>query len=142
KNLGESGEAGAVTTNEKVIADKVRMLRDHGQVQKYNHEIEGYNGRLDAIQAGILRAKLKRLPEWNLKRRINARRYDELFRSQIATINLPYESPRSKAVYHLYVIRVKNRDQLQVRLAQANVTTQIHYPTPLHLQRAYAPLVS
>ncbi|PYT29157.1 MAG: erythromycin biosynthesis sensory transduction protein eryC1 [Acidobacteria bacterium] len=140
KNLGACGEAGAVTTNDKVIADKVRMLRDHGQVQKYSHEIEGYNGRLDAIQAGILRAKLKHLPEWNQKRRANARRYDELFRSQIATINLPYESPRNRAVYHLYVIRVKNRDQLQVRLAQANVTTQIHYPTPLHLQRAYAAL--
>src|SRR5207244_12010295 len=88
KNLGACGEACAVTTKDKVIADKVRMLRDHGQVQKYRHEIEGYNGRLDAIQAGILRAKLKRLPEWNLKRRTNARQYDELFRSQIATINL------------------------------------------------------
>jgi dTDP-4-amino-4,6-dideoxygalactose transaminase len=140
KNLGACGEAGAVTTNDKRVADKVRMLRDHGQLQKYSHEIEGYNGRLDALQAGLLQVKLKHLPEWNQKRRAVARLYDELFRSRVASITPPYESPRTKAVYHVYVIRVKNRDQLQMRLAQANVTTQIHYPTPLHLQRAYATL--
>ena len=138
KNLGACGEAGAVTTNDPKLAGKVRMLRDHGQAQKYSHEIEGYNGRLDAIQAGILRAKLKHLVEWNQKRRTCARRYGELFRSKIDKIILPHESPLNKAVYHLYVIRVKNRDQLHSRLAQANITTQIHYPTPLHLQRAYA----
>ena len=138
KNLGACGEAGAVTTNDPKLAGKVRMLRDHGQAQKYSHEIEGYNGRLDAIQAGILRAKLKHLAEWNQKRRTCARRYGELFRSKIDKIILPHESPLNKAVYHLYVIRVKNRDQLHSRLAQANITTQIHYPTPLHLQRAYA----
>src|SRR6266478_5848007 len=140
KNLGACGEAGAVTTNDKVIADKVRMLRDHGQVQKYSHEIEGYNGRLDAIQAGILRAKLKHLAEWNQKRRRRARRYGELLESQYDRIILPYESPLNKAVYHLYVIRVRNRDQVQARLAQANIATQIHYPTALHLQAAYATL--
>jgi dTDP-4-amino-4,6-dideoxygalactose transaminase len=138
KNLGACGEAGAVTTNDPKLAGKVRMLRDHGQAQKYSHEIEGYNGRLDAIQAGILRAKLKHLAEWNQKRRTCARRYGELFRPQIDKIILPHESPLNKAVYHLYVIRVKNRDQLQAHLAQANIATQIHYPTPLHLQRAYA----
>jgi dTDP-4-amino-4,6-dideoxygalactose transaminase len=140
KNLGACGEAGAVTTNDSTLAGKVRMLRDHGQVQKYRYEVEGYNGRLDAIQAGILQAKLKHLSEWNQKRRTNARRYCELFRSHIDRIILPYESPRTKAVYHLYVIRVKNRDQLHAHLAQANITTQVHYPTPLHLQRAYATL--
>jgi len=138
KNLGACGEAGAVTTNDLKLAGKVRMLRDHGQAQKYSHEIEGYNGRLDAIQAGILRTKLKHLAEWNEKRRICARRYGELFRSQIDKIILPHESALNKAVYHLYVIRVKNRDQLLAHLAQANIATQIHYPTPLHLQRAYA----
>jgi dTDP-4-amino-4,6-dideoxygalactose transaminase len=138
KNLGACGEAGAVTTNDAKLAGKVRMLRDHGQAQKYSHEIEGYNGRLDAIQAGILRAKLKHLAEWNQKRRRCARRYGELFRPQNDKIILPHESPRNKAVYHLYVIRVKNRDQLQSHLAEANIATQIHYPTPLHLQRAYA----
>jgi dTDP-4-amino-4,6-dideoxygalactose transaminase len=137
KNLGACGEAGAVATNDLALAAKVRMLRDHGQLQKYRHEMEGYNGRLDAIQAGVLQVKLKHLPRWNQRRRAIARRYDQLFRSQIDGIVLPYESPRSKAVYHLYVIRVKNRDQLQTRLAQANIATQAHYPTPLHLQKAY-----
>jgi dTDP-4-amino-4,6-dideoxygalactose transaminase len=140
KNLGACGEAGAVTTNDAALAAKIRMLRDHGQVQKYHHDIEGYNGRLDAIQAGILRAKLKRLPEWNQQRCAHARVYNQLFRSQIEAIVLPYESPRSKPVYHLYVIRVKNRDRLQACLAEANIATQIHYPTPLHLQKAYASL--
>ena len=104
------------------------------------YEIEGYNGRLDALQAGILRAKLPRLPKWNQKRRAIARRYNELFRSQTDTIVLPCISPGSKSVYHLYVIRVKNRDQLRESLEQANIATQIHYPTPLHLQRAYSNL--
>jgi dTDP-4-amino-4,6-dideoxygalactose transaminase len=140
KNLGACGEAGAVTTNEPELARRVRMLRDHGQVQKYSHEVEGYNGRLDAIQAGILRAKLKHLAEWNLKRRGHARRYSELLESQCDGIILPHESPLSKAVYHLYVIRVKNRNQVQAHLAQAKIATQIHYPKPLHLQPAYATL--
>src|SRR5256712_9827452 len=140
KNLGACGEAGAVTTSDPMLAQKIRMLRDHGQLQKYSHEIEGYNGRLDAIQAGILQAKLKHLPRWNQKRSTNAHRYNELFRSQTDRIILPYEPSRTKAVYHLYVIRVKNRDQLQTHLAQANIMTQVHYPTPLHLQKAYASL--
>jgi dTDP-4-amino-4,6-dideoxygalactose transaminase len=140
KNLGACGEAGAVTTSDPMLAQKIRMLRDHGQLQKYSHEIEGYNGRLDAIQAGILQAKLKHLPRWNQKRRTNAHRYNELFRSQTDRIILPYEPPRTKAVYHLYVIRVRDRDQLQAHLAQANITTQVHYPTPLHLQKVCATL--
>ena len=140
KNLGACGEAGAVTTSDSALAGKIRMLRDHGQLQKYRHEIEGYNGRLDAIQAGILRAKLKHLAEWNQKRRRHARRYGELLESQYDRIILPYESPLSKAVYHLYVIRVKNRGRLQAHLAKTNITTQIHYPIPLHLQAAYATL--
>ena len=138
KNLGACGEAGAVITNDPKLAARVRMLRDHGQSQKYRHDIEGYNGRLDAIQAGILRAKLKRLAEWNQERRVRARRYGELLCSLRDRITLPYESPLNRAVYHLYVIRLKNRDQVQARFAKVNIATQIHYPIPLHLQRAYA----
>jgi len=140
KNLGACGEAGAVTTNDPELARKVRMLRDHGRAQKYSHEIEGYNGRLDAIQAGILTAKLQRLAEWNQKRRSIARRYGELLRSQVERMILPYESSLQRAVFHLYVVRVKNRDRLQAHLARANITTQVHYPVPLHLQAAYATL--
>jgi dTDP-4-amino-4,6-dideoxygalactose transaminase len=140
KNLGACGEAGAVTTKDPILAGKIRMLRDHGQKQKYHHEIEGYNGRLDSLQAGILHAKLKHLAQWNEKRRANARLYDELFRSETGGVILPYESPRTKSVYHLYVIRLKNRNHVQGRLARANISTQIHYPIPLHLQKAYASL--
>jgi dTDP-4-amino-4,6-dideoxygalactose transaminase len=137
KNLGACGEGGAVTTNDDEIARQVRMLRDHGQAQKYYHELEGYNGRLDAIQAGILRMKLRHLTEWNEKRRECARRYEELLGSADAEIGLPYEPLWAKAVYHLFVIRVGNRDQLQKHLAQEGIGTGIHYPIPLHLQNAY-----
>ena len=140
KNLGACGEAGAVTTNDPVIAKKIRMLRDHGQSQKYCHEIEGYNGRLDAIQAGIVQTKLKFLPDWNRKRRANAHRYDELLGSHAGLITTPYEPSRAKSVYHLYVVRVRYRDQLRRHLADAEIATQIHYPTPLHLQKPYASL--
>ena len=140
KNLGACGEAGAVTTNNQRLADRIRRLRDHGQSQKYSHEVEGYNGRLDALQAGILRAKLKILPQWNQKRGAVASRYEELFSAYTDAVILPFSSPQSSSVYHLYVIRVKDRDQLQARLEQANIATQVHYPVPLHLQRAYASL--
>src|SRR2546425_11262358 len=102
KNLGACGEAGAVTTNDAELAQKVRTLRDHGQAQKYRHDVEGYNGRLDAIQAGILRTKLKHLREWNEKRREVARRYGELFASLRLAIGVPHEPTWAKAVYHLY----------------------------------------
>src|SRR5690242_1224638 len=139
KNLGAFGEAGAVTTNDPLLANRVRMLRDHGQREKYYHEIEGYNARLDAVQAAVLFTKLRYLAEWNEKRRRIARRYDEMLRS-VPTVIRPHESPRNKAVYHLYVIRTKNRDELQAHLSQAKVATQIHYPVPLHLQKAYSAL--
>ena len=140
KNLGACGEAGAVTTNDAALAESVRMLRDHGSRQKYHHELEGYNGRLDAIQAGILRAKLKHLPRWNEQRRENALRYTELFRSRTDSVILPVEPDCSQSVYHLYVIRSRDRDALQARLAEAGIAAQIHYPKPLHLQKAYAGL--
>jgi dTDP-4-amino-4,6-dideoxygalactose transaminase len=140
KNLGACGEGGAVTTNDDEIARQVRMLRDHGQAQKYYHELEGYNGRLDAIQAGILRVKLKHLPIWNEKRRQAAARYRELFVSANGKEFPPYEPDWSKAVYHLYVIRVQERESLIRHLADANIGTGIHYPIPLHLQNAYRSL--
>jgi dTDP-4-amino-4,6-dideoxygalactose transaminase len=140
KNLGACGEAGAVTTNDAEIARKVRVLRDHGQTQKYFHDMEGYNGRLDAIQAGILQVKLRYLATWNEKRRQSAHRYQELLSSAEQVVRLPFEPSWAKSIYHLYVIRVENREQLQKQLAKANIGTGIHYPIPLHLQKAYSGL--
>jgi dTDP-4-amino-4,6-dideoxygalactose transaminase len=140
KNLGACGEAGAVTTNDEELARKVRMLRDHGQAQKYHHDIEGYNGRLDAIQAGILRIKLRHLTAWNEQRRESARRYRELLAPAANAIGLPYEPAWAKAVYHLYVIRIQDRNNIQRQLAEENISTGIHYPIPLHLQKAYCGL--
>jgi len=156
KNLGACGEGGAVTTNNEDIAQKIRMLRDHGQAKKYYHEFEGYNGRLDAIQAGILRVKLKHLPEWNEKRRQNASLYTQHLslntqhsplntqhsplatqHSSLNTIIPPYEPAWSKAVYHLYTIRTQKRDELQKFLLDNGINTGLHYPIPLHLQNAY-----
>ena len=136
KNLGACGEAGVATTNNEEIARKMRVLRNHGQEKKYHHEIEGYNGRLDSIQAGILSVKLKHLEEWNRKRREAARRYNEMFLSVEGVIT-PHEPESSRAVYHLYVIRVHDRIGLQKHLAQANIDTGVHYPVPLHLQKPY-----
>jgi dTDP-4-amino-4,6-dideoxygalactose transaminase len=137
KNLGAFGEAGAVTTNDEGIAGTVRMLRDHGQIKKYYHDVEGYNGRLDAIQAGILRIKLRRLASWNGERRRIAQRYNELL-AAVDKVVVPYEPDTSRAVYHLYVIRTQNRDALQSFLSQRNIATGLHYPVPLHQQKAYA----
>jgi len=141
KNLGACGEGGAVTTNDEALAQKIRMLRDHGQVKKYYHEFEGYNGRLDAIQCGILRIKLKHLPGWNEKRRHNAALYTQLLtrNSEPATCNIvvPFEPSWSKSVYHLYIIRTQKRDELQKYLSENGISTGLHYPIPLHLQNAY-----
>ena len=137
KNLGACGEAGAVTTNDEELAKKMRMLRDHGQALKYYHDIEGYNGRLDSIQAGILGVKLKHLPEWTELRRAAAARYRELFETEEGSVVLPYEPEWSKAVYHLFVVRVENREDLMKQLAGVGIGTGIHYPIPLHLQKAY-----
>jgi dTDP-4-amino-4,6-dideoxygalactose transaminase len=139
KNLGACGEGGAVTTNDQQLASKVKMLRDHGQAKKYYHDIEGYNGRLDAIQAGLLHVKLRHLAEWTESRRKNAAVYRELFGSTDG-VTLPFESKSSRAVYHLYVIRVDDRQELQNSLTAAGIGTGIHYPIPLHLQKAYREL--
>jgi dTDP-4-amino-4,6-dideoxygalactose transaminase len=137
KNLGACGEAGAVTTDDADIARKIRMLRDHGQAKKYYHDTEGYNGRLDSIQAGILRVKLRYLSKWNERRRQAAACYRELFADADGTVVQPYEPEWVKAIYHLYVVRIQNRDALMKHLAAAGIGTGIHYPIPLHLQKAY-----
>lgn len=140
KNLGACGEAGAITTNDPELARMARMLRDHGQSKKYCHEIEGYNGRLDSIQAGILGVKLNHLPEWNALRRARAARYNDLLSAHADLITSPHEPSWSRAVYHLYVIQVKDRDAVRQQLGAAGVETGIHYPIPLHLQKAYSNL--
>ncbi len=136
KNLGACGEAGAVTTNDEHLATRVRMIRDHGQAKKYYHDIEGYNGRLDAIQAGFLSVKLKHLAKWTSQRREIARWYNEYFRESGSVVT-PFEPDWSRSVYHLYVIRVEDRQKLQTDLTRQNIGTGIHYPVPLHQQKAY-----
>jgi dTDP-4-amino-4,6-dideoxygalactose transaminase len=140
KNLGACGEAGAVTTNDADIAAKVRVLRDHGQAKKYYHDIEGYNGRLDAVQAGILHVKLAHLSKWNENRRELARDYNRLLKLADYPVNPPYEPTWSRAVYHLYVVRTEDREGLMTFLHGDGIGTGIHYPIPLHLQRAYRAL--
>jgi len=137
KNLGAYGEGGAVVTQSEAIANKIRMIRDHGQAKKYYHDMEGYNGRLDAIQAGVLRIKLRRLESWNESRRQNAKHYNELL-SPIKGVSLPVEADGCRHVYHLYVILVDDRDGLQKYLTDKGIGTGLHYPVPLHLQKAYS----
>jgi dTDP-4-amino-4,6-dideoxygalactose transaminase len=137
KNLGACGEGGALTTNDKSIAQKASMLRDHGQSKRYYHDVEGYNGRLDAIQAGILRVKLQHLERWNSHRRECAQHYDELLAPMTGSVTIPHQPDWSKSVYHLYVVRTPFRDELQKHLATAGIGTGIHYPIPVHLQKAY-----
>lgn len=137
KNLGAYGEGGAVVTQSEDMANKMRMIRDHGQAKKYFHDMEGYNGRLDAIQAGVLRIKLRRLETWNEARRRNAKHYNELL-SSVKGVMLPLEANGSRHVYHLYVILVDDRDGLQKYLNDKGIGTGLHYPVPLHLQKAYS----
>jgi dTDP-4-amino-4,6-dideoxygalactose transaminase len=137
KNLGACGEAGAVTTNDETLTATIKMLRDHGQAKKYYHDMEGYNGRLDAIQAGLLRVKLVHLAEWNTLRRERAAEYNRLFANSEDSVTVPYEPSWSRAVYHLYVIRTEDREGLMAHLKNAGIGTGIHYPIPLHLQKAY-----
>ncbi|MFQ5796942.1 MAG: DegT/DnrJ/EryC1/StrS family aminotransferase, partial [Candidatus Bipolaricaulia bacterium] len=140
KNLGACGEAGAITTDDERLARRCQMLRDHGQSRKYFHDIEGYNGRLDAIQAGLLGVKLRHLAKWNEQRRERARGYDELFADAEGTVTLPHVPFWSRPIYHLYVVRVADRERLQKDLAAAGIGTGIHYPVPLHLAKAYEAL--
>ena len=140
KNLGACGEAGAVTTNDAALAQKIRMLRDHGQKRKYYHDIEGYNGRLDAIQAGILHVKLKHLPEWTRQRQERALHYTRLLEASGNPVRVATEPSWSRGVYHLYVVRTDKREELMAHMNAAGIGTGIHYPIPLHLQKAYKSL--
>jgi dTDP-4-amino-4,6-dideoxygalactose transaminase len=138
KNLGACGEGGAITTNDEGLARRSTMLREHGSVKRYYHEMVGYNGRLDSIQAGMLRVKLRHLANWNEQRRASAHVYDELLAPMNGSIAAPCQASYSKSVYHLYVVRTSFRNELQQHLTKAGIGTGIHYPVPIHLQRAYA----
>ncbi|KAA3620029.1 MAG: DegT/DnrJ/EryC1/StrS family aminotransferase [Calditrichaeota bacterium] len=138
KNLGAYGDGGALVTNNAKVAEKLTLLRDYGQKQKYHHLIKGYNRRLDTLQAAVLRAKLPYLDAWNEARRKNAARYSTLLQNN-ETIT-PIDADFAESVYHLYVIRVQKRDALLAHLHQKGVGAGIHYPIPIHLQQAYADL--
>jgi len=136
KNLGAFGDAGGVVSNDKAITDRLRMIANHGSTTKYSHEVEGVNSRLDGLQAAILRIKLRRLDEWNAKRRQHASYYDnELRKSTLTPVSVHLDA---EPVWHLYVVRTSDREELQNRLTDAGIATGIHYPTPLHLQPAYS----
>lgn len=135
KNLGAFGDAGAIVTNDEQLAKKIKMLSNHGRLEKYKHQIEGYNSRLDSIQAAVLRVKLKYLEEWTERRIENAKYYNKLMADK--DVIVPVIRDNARHVYHLYVIRVNNRDELRKKFAKKGISTGIHYPIPLHLQPAY-----
>jgi len=137
KNLGAYGDGGMVVTNSAEIAARVRMLRDHGRHSKYEHEIVGFGERLDALQAAVLKVKLPYLDTWNAQRRRAAGAYRSQLRNQSSAILLPHEAPEVDHVYHLFVIRVRERDRMLHRLQAAGVRAGVHYPIPVHLQPAY-----
>jgi dTDP-4-amino-4,6-dideoxygalactose transaminase len=138
KNLGAVGEGGAVTTNDQGLAKRVRMLRDFGAEKKYHHELKGYNYRLEGMQGAVLRVKLKHLEAWTEARRAYARDYDERLKgSGVETLQT---SPDVRHVYHIYAVLAEGRDALQKHLEGKGIHTNIHYPTPVHLQSAYADL--
>jgi dTDP-4-amino-4,6-dideoxygalactose transaminase len=135
KNLGAYGDAGAVTCDDPALAERLRLLRDHGSPAKYVHLIVGTNSRLDAIQAAVLSVKLRHLREWNGRRIQHAKAYAGRLRD--AGIQIPEVPPGREHNFHLFVIRVKNRDRLRHRLEERGIETGIHYPLPLHLTPAY-----
>jgi dTDP-4-amino-4,6-dideoxygalactose transaminase len=136
KNLGAFGEGGAVTTNDDTLAEKFKMLREHGSLKKYHHEIYGHNYRMEAVQGAVLNIKLKKLEEWTEKRRAVAQLYNKLL-ADVKEITIPEEMPYAKHVYHLYVIQSPERDVLQDYLNESGVATGLHYPIPLHLQNCF-----
>ncbi len=140
KNLGAYGDGGIVVTDEAEIKEKLLVLRNYGQKEKYRHLVKGYNARLDTIQAEILRIKLKYLDKWNEARRKNAQIYNSLLKGIDGYILTPQEMPYARGVWHLYVIRVKERDRLQRCLKESGISTGIHYPIPPHLQPAFSDL--
>jgi dTDP-4-amino-4,6-dideoxygalactose transaminase len=146
KNLGAMGDGGAVTTNDAQLADRLRVLRNYGSRVKYVNEVQGYNSRLDPLQAAILRVKLAHLDEWNARRQTIAAKYQAAFelviaseaRQSTARTVLPYVPAWASPVWHLFVIRTPQRDALQQHLTEACIGSLIHYPIPPHLQQAYA----
>ena len=136
KNLGALGDAGAVTTNDETIAKKIAMLRNYGSEKKYHNEEIGFNMRLDEVQAGFLSVKLKHLNEWTKQRKEIAKQYNEALKN-VGDLVLPAVHANATHVYHLYVIKTKNRDGLQKHLSENGIGTLIHYPIPPHLQKAY-----
>jgi len=139
KNLGAYGEAGAVTTNDSKLTRNIKMLRDHGSERKYYHEMYGHNYRMEAIQGAVLGVKLKYLDKWTNRRHAIAARYTSLL-SGVGDIVAPKEMSYGKHVYHLYVIQTGSRDKLQKHLSEKGVSTGLHYPVPLHLQKCFAHL--
>ena len=139
KNLGAWGEAGAITTNDSALCDRLRMFREHGQKTKYFHDVVGWNGRMDGLQGAVLRVKLKYLDRANTGRRRAAARYNELL-AGIPELVLPVEADYARHNYHVYAVRVARRDHLMKCLAEKGIGTGIHYPVPVHLQKAYADL--
>lgn len=138
KNLGAYGDAGMTVTNNEELAGRLRMMRNYGQLKKYHHEFIGINSRLDEVQAAILRVKLKHLDEWNEKRRRAARLYNEFLKD--SGVITPTQREYAKHVYYVYVIRHENRDKLEEYLEKNGIQTLIHYPIPVHKQKAYTDL--
>jgi dTDP-4-amino-4,6-dideoxygalactose transaminase len=139
KNLGACGEGGLVVTNDDATAATIRMLRDWGQEQRYHHTLKGFNYRMDGIQGAILRVKLGHLEKWTTARRTNARLYTSLLR-EVETVTLPMEGLDRRHVYHIYAVRSTDRDGLRQSLDAAGIATGLHYPIPVHLQKAHADL--
>lgn len=137
KNLGAYGEGGGIVTNDEALAAKIRMFRDHGQAKKYYHDIIGWNARLDGIQGAVLNVKLKYLSDWNEARRRHARDYTAGL-SAVKDVIVPKEAQYAKHVYHIYALRVQDRDKFMAYLNEKGIACGIHYPIPLHLQNAYA----
>jgi dTDP-4-amino-4,6-dideoxygalactose transaminase len=139
KNLGAYGEAGAIITDEEEFAQKIRMLRDHGQRSKYYHDLIGVNGRMDGIQGAVLSVKLRRLASWNEARIQHAGLYDDLLRD-VEGVTIPARAAYSRHIYHIYGVRVPKRDRVLQALKDQGVGCGIHYPVPIHLQKAYGQL--
>ena len=138
KNLGAYGEGGALTTDDDRVAQFARAMRDHGSTRRYFHDQIGYNYRMDGFQGAVLRVKLKHLDEWTAKRREFSALYRKLLAD--ARVELPRDNPRNESVYHLFVVYVENRDAVRAALEARGIQSAIHYPIPLHLQKAYASL--
>jgi dTDP-4-amino-4,6-dideoxygalactose transaminase len=138
KNLGGFGEGGAITTNNPAHARTLRLLRNWGAEQKYEHVLRGYNYRLDALQSAVLRVKLRHLESWTEARRAHAAEYEKRLAS--AGVETPQEQPDTRHVYTTYTIRTGRRDAMQEHLRESGIQTAVHYPTPIHLQPAYADL--